>query len=72
MTVSGEEVGAPVLVLVADLESGAVLGLARVIGAHQLTREFIEFSNKEFTFNLNAKQEKMESSFLNQEDIAEQ
>lgn len=36
MTVGGEKVGAPVLALVTDLESCAVLGLARVIRAHQL------------------------------------
>ena len=42
VTVSGEEVGTPVLVLVADLESGAVLGLARVVGAHQLKHQIFK------------------------------
>ena len=42
MAVCGQEVWAPVLALVADLQRSAVLGLARVVGAHQLKHQIFK------------------------------
>ena len=57
MTVSREKIWTSVLALVADLQGSAVLGLARVVGAHQLEHQIFKsvphFYTKKFTiYNL--------------------
>ena len=51
MAVGGQQVGAAVLALVADLQRGAVLGLASVVRAYKLTKKYLNLLQKYLNFN---------------------